>query len=124
MESAEEHKEGGRRMRFWTLLAIVWRYIARPTRAAGTGRGMEVIADLLKIIMATVRAHSGGDSKAEMELNQEELARREHFALLQNVLVADLIDPDSPIQPDELASVFLGADEDDLLVSLTISCIS
>ncbi|MGD2118446.1 MAG: hypothetical protein PVG66_08815 [Chromatiales bacterium] len=84
------------------------------------GNNKAAISELLKIIMATVRAHSGGDSKAEMELNQEELARREHFALLENSLVVDLIDPDSPIQSDELASVLLGATEDELQVALPL----
>ena len=69
------------------------------------------IRDLLKVIMATVRSHAGGDSKAEQELFQEEMARQQHFAMLEYVLVADLIDPESLILEDELAAVMLSEDE-------------
>jgi len=69
------------------------------------------IRDLLKVIMATIRSHAGGDSKAEQELFQEEMARQQHFAMLEYVLVADLIDPQSLILEDELAAVMLREDE-------------
>jgi len=69
------------------------------------------IRDLLKVIMATIRSHAGGDSKAEQELFQEEMARQQHFAMLEYVLVGDLIDPHSLILEDELAAVMLSEDE-------------
>lgn len=69
------------------------------------------IRDLLKVIMATIRSHAGGDSKAEQELFQEEMARQQHFAMLEYVLVADLIDPHSLILEDELAAVMLSEEE-------------
>ncbi|MBT8439024.1 MAG: hypothetical protein KJO91_04795, partial [Gammaproteobacteria bacterium] len=60
------------------------------------------LRDLLKVIMATVRAHAGGDAKAEMELQQEELARQQHFSMLEHDLVVDLLDTESLILKDEL----------------------
>ena len=69
------------------------------------------LRDLLKVIMATVRSHAGGDAKAEMELQQEELARQQHFAMLENDLVVDLLDSESLILEDELVAVMLSEDE-------------
>ena len=78
------------------------------------------LRDLLKVIMATVRAHAGGDAKAEMELQQEELARQQHFAMLEHDLVVDLLDSDSLILEDELVAVMLGEDEDQVTAALTM----
>lgn len=69
------------------------------------------IRDLLKVIMTTVRAHAGGDSKAENELFQEEMARQQHFAMLEHVLVADLLDNESLILEDELPALMLTEEE-------------
>jgi len=69
------------------------------------------LRDLLKVIMATVRSHAGGDAKAEMELQQEELARQQHFAMLEHDLVVDLLDSESLILEDELVAVMLSEDE-------------
>jgi hypothetical protein len=78
------------------------------------------IRDLLKVIMATVRAHAGGDAKAEMELQQEELARQQHFAMLEHDLVVDLLDTDSLILQDELVAVMLTEDEEQVTAALTM----
>lgn len=75
------------------------------------GNNKSAIRDLLKVIMSTVRSHSGGDAKAEGELLQEEMARQHHFATLEHVFVADLIDPDTLILEDELAAVMLTEEE-------------
>ena len=75
------------------------------------GNNKSAIRDLLKIIMSTVSAHAGGDSKAESELLQEEMARQQHFAMLEYPLVADLLDADSLILEDELAAVMLSEEE-------------
>ena len=75
------------------------------------GNNKSAIRDLLKVIMATVRAHAGEDAKAESELQQEEMARQHHFSLLEYKLVADLIDADSLILEDELAAVMLTEEE-------------
>ena len=78
------------------------------------------IRDLLKIIMQTVSSHAVGDSKAEQELEQEIMAREQHFAMLEYQLVADLIDPDSQIMEDELPAVMLTEDVDQVRVALTL----
>ena len=78
------------------------------------------IRDLLKVIMATVRSHAGGDSKAEIELQQEEIAREQHFSMLQHELVADLLDANSLILEDELAAVMLSEDEQQVVAALTM----
>lgn len=75
------------------------------------GNNKAAIRDLLKVIMSTVRAHAGGDSKAESELFQEEMARQQHFAMLEYALVADLIDAETLILEDELAAVMLSGEE-------------
>jgi hypothetical protein len=71
----------------------------------------QAIAQLIDVIMNTVRGNAGGDSLAEQELAEEALARKTHFALLESSLVADLLHPDSVIQTDELAAVFLTDEE-------------
>lgn len=78
------------------------------------------IRDLLKVIMATVRTHAGGDAKAEMELQQEELARQQHFSMLEHDLVVDLLDTDSLILEDELVAVMLCEDEEKVTAALAM----
>jgi len=78
------------------------------------------LRDLLKVIMATVRSHAGGDTKAEMELQQEELARQQHFAMLEHDLVVDLLDSESLILEDELVAVMLSEDEQQVTAALTM----
>jgi hypothetical protein len=48
------------------------------------------------------------------------MAREQHFAMLENQLVADLIDPDSRIMEDELPAVMLTEDVDQVRVALTL----
>ena len=76
------------------------------------------IYDLMKVIMITVRSHAGGDSKAESELLQEETAREQHFKMLSSKLITDLLDPETLIADDELASVMLSDDEEDVVQAL------
>ena len=78
------------------------------------------IRDLLKIIMQTIRQHAAGDSKAESEIEQESLAREQHFAMLDRYLVADLIDPESLIMEDELPAVMLSEDIEQVALALTL----
>jgi hypothetical protein len=71
----------------------------------------EAILRLLDLVMGAVRRGAGEDPVALGELEQETLARQTHFELLRQPLVADLLDPDSPIAQDELAATLLSADE-------------
>ena len=74
----------------------------------------EGIIKLLRVIMVSVRKGAGDDAHAHQELDQEEQARKAHFALLESSLVADLLDPASPIAESELVSVLLSAKKDEL----------
>lgn len=76
------------------------------------------IRKLLGFMMASVRRGAGNDAQAHMELDQEEMAREAHFALLDAPLVADLLHPTSPIHPDELVPTLLSADKDELQLAL------
>ncbi|MGB3917333.1 MAG: hypothetical protein WBL07_07845 [Thiothrix litoralis] len=78
----------------------------------------DAIRKLLSFIMASVRRGAGTDMQAHQELDQEESAREAHFALLDAPLVADLLNPNSPIHPDELVPTLLSADKDELQVAL------
>src|SRR5690606_7819356 len=59
---------------------------------------------LLDIVMRAVWRGAADDPAAQTNLREEEVARATHFELLEHPLVADLIRPDSPIEPDELAA--------------------
>ncbi len=74
----------------------------------------EAIIKLLQLIMASVRKGAGDDAHAHQELDQEEEARKAHFALLESSIVADLLNPESPIAEDELVPVLLSVDKDEL----------
>lgn len=80
----------------------------------------EAIRKLLRFIIASVRRGAGNDAHAQMELDQEEAAREAHFALLDSPLVTDLLQPESPILPDELIPVLLSSGKDDLQLALQI----
>jgi hypothetical protein len=67
------------------------------------------IRRLIDVIMRTVRRHAGADPLAEQELDDEQFAREIHFRLLEQPLVADLLQPESPIQPQELTPALLSA---------------
>lgn len=74
----------------------------------------EGIIKLLEVIMLSVRKGAGDDAHAHQELDQEEQARKAHFALLDSSLVADLLNPASPIAEDELVPVLLTAEKEEL----------
>lgn len=82
------------------------------------GKTKDAIRKLLGFMMASVRRGAGSDMQAHSELDQEEMAREAHFALLDAPLVADLLNPASPIHPDELVPTLLSADKDELQLAL------
>lgn len=78
------------------------------------------IEKLLPIIMAAVRKGAGNDAQAQDELNQEDMAREAHFKLLESPLVADLLNPQSPIDSKELVPTLLSVEKNDLLLAVQI----
>ncbi len=80
----------------------------------------DALRQLIAVIMATVRASAAGDSQAEDELQQEEVARVTHFRLLEQPLVAELLHPQSLIEPDELAATLLSEDDAALTAALEL----
>ncbi len=75
---------------------------------------------LVGVIMRTVRTAAGADPLAHAELDQEDEARAAHFALLEHAIVADLLDPESPIAHDELAPALLGETAEGLGAALQL----
>lgn len=76
------------------------------------------IVQLVSVIMATVRRGATGDALAEQELVQEETARGTHFRLLEHSVVADLLHPESLIEPDEIVPVLLLESREGLAAAL------
>ncbi len=93
-------------------------------RASGLGGDQsgnrEAIRQLLIVIMNAVRGAASDDPKALAELDAEDEARALHFRLLEEPLVADLLAPDSPIAPDELAATLLSESETATATALSL----
>jgi hypothetical protein len=73
---------------------------------------------LLDLIMKALRRSAGSDPVAQQELADEAEAREIHFRLIEHPLVADLLAPDGPIGPDDLAPAFLSAGPDEVAAAL------
>lgn len=73
-------------------------------------RERAALKKLIDLIMQAVKRSAGQDPLARRELADEEQARVIHFRLLEQPLVADILHPDTPIGPDELAPSLLCAD--------------
>lgn len=80
----------------------------------------ESIKKLISVIMQSIRNGAGNDMQAHQELDQEEAAREAHFQMLESKLVADLLDPDSPIHKDELIPTLLSAKKDNLALAIRL----
>ncbi len=80
----------------------------------------EAIRKLVAVIMRAVWKGAGNDTLAHQELEQEEAARETHYELLETPLVADLLDPDSLIQGDELLPVLLSAERGEFEAAITL----
>ncbi|MCG7991502.1 MAG: hypothetical protein JAY99_08370 [Candidatus Thiodiazotropha lotti] len=80
----------------------------------------QAIMKLVEVIMRAVWKGAGNDTLAHQELQQEEAARKTHYALLEHPLVADLLDPDSLILQNELLPVLLSAEHDEFETAITL----
>jgi hypothetical protein len=70
--------------------------------------------------MRSVRANAGADALAAQELDMEEQARRLHFELLSEPLVADLLHPETVIGEEDLLPTLLSETESALGAALQI----
>ncbi len=95
-------------------------YAASVTVADDQTRVKESIKKLLGVIMKSVRSGAGDDTHALQELNQEEMARDANMAFLESKLVADILDPDSPIEDKDLIPTLLSAEKDDLALAVQL----
>jgi hypothetical protein len=95
-------------------------YAASVSVADDQSRVKESIKKLLAVIMQSVRQGAGTDSHALQELDQEDAARKANFAFLESNLVADILDPDSPIENVDLVPTLLSAEKDDLALAIQL----
>lgn len=80
----------------------------------------ESLLKLIAIIMQAVKHGAGDDPKALSELQQETDARDMHTALMDIPLVVDMLNPESLIDPDNLAATMLSADPKELQAGLQL----
>lgn len=78
------------------------------------------IRQLIETIMQAIWKGAEQDPQAREKLRDEETARSLHFQLLQTPLVADLLNPQTPIAQDELIPTLLSTDADTLANALQI----
>jgi hypothetical protein len=83
-------------------------------------RERAALRKLIELIMKAVRRAAGSDPLARQELADEEQAREIHFRLLEQPLVADLLHPESPIAPEELAPSLLSATAEEVEAALEL----
>jgi hypothetical protein len=83
-------------------------------------RERAALRKLIDLIMKAVRRAAGSDPLARQELADEEQAREIHFRLLEQPLVADLLHPESPIAPADLAPSLLSAAAEELEAALEL----
>jgi len=81
---------------------------------ASCGSHKQSIRKLIDIVMKAVWQAAADDPMARLELEQEEMARQQHFCLLEYSLISDMMRPDTPIAQEELVPTLLQAGEDEL----------
>jgi len=81
---------------------------------ASCGNHKQSIRKLIDIVMKAVWQAAADDPMARLELEQEEMARQQHFCLLEYSLISDLMRPDTPITQEELVPTLLQSGEDEL----------
>lgn len=78
------------------------------------------VGKLVQVIMAAVRQGAANDPVALGKLDEEEEARQMHNRLADEVFVADLILPDSPIGQDELVPSLLSESAEAVLAAVQL----
>ena len=92
-------------------------YATSVSVADDQSKVQDSIKKLIQVVMQAVKKGAEQDLKALQEIAQEEEARESHFSFLESKLVADLLDPNSPIEEDDLLPTLLSADKDDLALA-------
>jgi len=80
----------------------------------------EGLARLHGAISQAIREGASTDPQALAKLDEEAQARELHWQLLDTPIVADLLFPDSPINPDELIATLLSQDADAFAVAMSM----
>jgi len=80
----------------------------------------ESLTKLISVVMKAVKRGAGDDPKALSELQQETEARAMHTGLMKVPLVVDMLNPESLINPDNLAATMLSADLEELEAGLQL----
>jgi hypothetical protein len=83
-------------------------------------RERAALGRLIDLVAKAVARAAGNDALALRELAEEGEARAIHFRLIAAPLAADLLHPDCPILPEELAPALLGATAPELAAALGI----
>jgi len=83
-------------------------------------KAQESLLKLISVIMKAVQHGAGSDAKAISEIEQETEARAMHMELLKVPLIVDMLNPESAIDPDNLAATMLSSAADDLRAGLQL----
>ncbi len=78
----------------------------------------QALRRLTDAIVSSIQRAAAGDHLAAEELAQERLAREQHYRLMEHPLAADLMRPDTPIAPGELAATLLSSPREELEAAL------
>ncbi len=92
-------------------------YATSVSVADDQNRVQESINKLINVVMQSVRKGADQDPQALQELAQEDAARDANYAFLESKLVADILDPESPINNEDLLPTLLCAEKDDLALA-------
>jgi hypothetical protein len=107
-----------------TILAIKEQLDQAYEQASGLADDQQetkqAVEKLTAVIMQAIRKGAENDGVALQELEQETRARQAHYELLHSPLVADILNPDSPIQEGELVPVLLSATEQEFTAALAL----
>ena len=80
----------------------------------------QALLKLIQVIMNAIMAGAGNDMEAIRKLQEENIAREEHFRLQEIPLIADLMRDEPSIQPDELAATLLTAEPEALQSTMAL----
>lgn len=92
-------------------------YATSVSIADDQAKVQESIKKLIQVVMQSVKKGADQDPQALQEIAQEESAREAHFTFLESKLVADILDPESPIDNEDLLPTLLCAEKDDLALA-------